>query len=159
MKFHTMEIPGLGVESELQLHAYATATAIPDPSHVCDACRCSLQRWILNPWARPRMVPTSSWILLGFLHPWATMGTPHSLNLKSEYWKWVVLWYKYYTSMKLVVFWPCLQHAEDPGPGIVPAPQQWPKPWEWQYWILNPLNHKGIANEVFHKKLNFKNPV
>ena len=30
-----MEVPGLGVESELQLPAYATATATPDPSHVC----------------------------------------------------------------------------------------------------------------------------
>ena len=27
-----MEVPGLGVESELQLLAHTTATAIPDPS-------------------------------------------------------------------------------------------------------------------------------
>ena len=31
-----MEVPGLGVESELQLLANATATATKDPSHVCD---------------------------------------------------------------------------------------------------------------------------
>ena len=31
-----MEVPGLEVELELQLPAYATATVIPDPSHVCD---------------------------------------------------------------------------------------------------------------------------
>ena len=31
-----MEIPQLGVESELQLPAYATAIARPDPSPVCD---------------------------------------------------------------------------------------------------------------------------
>ena len=31
-----MEIPRLGVESELQLVAYATATAALDPSHVYD---------------------------------------------------------------------------------------------------------------------------
>ena len=30
-----MEVPGLGVESEMQLLAYATATAMHDPSHVC----------------------------------------------------------------------------------------------------------------------------
>ena len=30
-----MEVPRLGVESELQLLAYATATATWDPSHVC----------------------------------------------------------------------------------------------------------------------------
>ena len=29
-----MEAPRLGVESELQLPAYTTATAVPDPSHV-----------------------------------------------------------------------------------------------------------------------------
>ena len=32
---HT-EVPGLGVKSELYLPAYATATAMQDPSHVCD---------------------------------------------------------------------------------------------------------------------------
>ena len=31
-----MEIPGLGVKLELQLPTYATATAIEDPSCVCD---------------------------------------------------------------------------------------------------------------------------
>ena len=31
-----MEIPKLGVESELQLLAYATARAMADLSHVCD---------------------------------------------------------------------------------------------------------------------------
>ena len=31
-----MEVPRLGVTSELQGRAYTTATATPDPSHVCD---------------------------------------------------------------------------------------------------------------------------
>ena len=31
-----MEIPRLGVEQELQLPVYATATATQDLSHVCD---------------------------------------------------------------------------------------------------------------------------
>ena len=31
-----MEVPGLGVKMELQLSAYATATALQDPSQVCD---------------------------------------------------------------------------------------------------------------------------
>ena len=31
-----MEVPRLGVESELQLLAYATATATPDPSHLLE---------------------------------------------------------------------------------------------------------------------------
>ena len=43
-----MEVPRLGVELELQLPAYATATAMPDLSHVCDLHHSSRQRWILN---------------------------------------------------------------------------------------------------------------
>ena len=31
-----MEAPRLGVKWDLQLPAYATATAVPDPSHVCN---------------------------------------------------------------------------------------------------------------------------
>ena len=34
-----MEVPGLGAESELQLWAYATATAMPDLSHICGNAR------------------------------------------------------------------------------------------------------------------------
>ena len=43
-----MEVPRLGVQSELQLPAYATATAMSDPSHICDLHHSSWQRWILN---------------------------------------------------------------------------------------------------------------
>ena len=49
-----MEIPSLGVESELQLPAYATGMATQDPSHICDL-HCSLwQWWILNPLSETR---------------------------------------------------------------------------------------------------------
>ena len=44
-----MEVSSLGVESELQLLAYITATAMPDSSHVCDLHHSSQQHWILNP--------------------------------------------------------------------------------------------------------------
>ena len=43
-----MEVPRLGVKSELQQLAYTTATAMPDPSHVCDLHHSSRQHWILN---------------------------------------------------------------------------------------------------------------
>ena len=33
-----IEFPRLGARSELQLLAYATAMAMPDPSHLCDLC-------------------------------------------------------------------------------------------------------------------------
>ena len=42
-----MEIPRLKVESELQLQAYASATAMPDPSLIWNLRCSSWQRWIL----------------------------------------------------------------------------------------------------------------
>ena len=44
-----MEIPRLGFESELQSWAYATATAMWDPSCICDLHHGSWQCQILNP--------------------------------------------------------------------------------------------------------------
>ena len=44
-----MEVSRLGVESELQMLAYATATATQDLSCVCNLHHSSLQRRILNP--------------------------------------------------------------------------------------------------------------
>ena len=49
-----MEVPRLGVESELQLPAYATATATPDPSCVCDLHHSLRQCSILNPLGKDR---------------------------------------------------------------------------------------------------------
>ena len=44
-----VEVPRLGVLSELPLQAYAIAAATWDPSCVCNLCHTSLQCWILNP--------------------------------------------------------------------------------------------------------------
>ena len=44
-----MEVPRLGVESELQLLAYTTATATQDPSNICNLHHGSRQCLILNP--------------------------------------------------------------------------------------------------------------
>ena len=44
-----MEVPRLGVESELQLPAYTTATAMQDPSSICDLHCSSWQHQMLNP--------------------------------------------------------------------------------------------------------------
>ena len=44
-----MEVPKLGVELELQLPTYTTATAMWDPSGVCELHHSSRQRWSLNP--------------------------------------------------------------------------------------------------------------
>ena len=44
-----MEIPSLGVKSELQLPAYTTATATQDLSRICDLHDRSRQHQIFNP--------------------------------------------------------------------------------------------------------------
>ena len=49
-----MEVPRLGVELELQLLVYTTATAIADLNHICDLHRSSQQCWILNPLSEAR---------------------------------------------------------------------------------------------------------
>ena len=49
-----MEVPRLGVKSELQLPASTTATATQDPSCVFDLHHSSRQQWILNPLSRAR---------------------------------------------------------------------------------------------------------
>ena len=49
-----MEVPRLGVESELELQAYTTARAMPDPSPVCNLHHSSRQRWILNALSKAR---------------------------------------------------------------------------------------------------------
>ena len=49
-----MEVPRLGVESELQLPAYTTAIATQDPSCIWDLYHSSQQHWILNPLSRAR---------------------------------------------------------------------------------------------------------
>ena len=49
-----MEVPRLGVELELQLAAYTTATAMQDPSLVCNRHHSSQQHQILNPLSKAR---------------------------------------------------------------------------------------------------------
>ena len=49
-----MEVPRLGVSSELQPPTSTTATATPDPSHVCDLHHSSRQCHILNPLSKAK---------------------------------------------------------------------------------------------------------
>ena len=61
-----MEAPRQGVKPELQLAAYTTATATPDPSRICDLHHSSWQCRILNPLSETRdqtrnlLVPSQS---------------------------------------------------------------------------------------------------
>ena len=71
-----MEVPKLGVELELQLPAYTTATATRDLSHICDIHHSSWQGQIPNPVNETRdqtciLIDTSQ---IQFQS--ATMGTP-----------------------------------------------------------------------------------
>ena len=59
----------LGVELELQLLAYTTATAT-----VTYAAACSKARSLTH-WARPGIRPAFSWILVRFLTRWTRTGT------------------------------------------------------------------------------------
>ena len=56
----------LGVQSELQLPAYATATAMPDLSRICDLCHSSSQWQILDPLSGARdrtcILMDTSWV-------------------------------------------------------------------------------------------------
>ena len=56
-----MEVPRLGVESELQLLAYTAAIAMQDLSCVCSLHQTSQQLWILNPLSKAR---DPTWVLI-----------------------------------------------------------------------------------------------
>ena len=49
-----MEVPRLGVKSELHLLAYTTTAATPDLSHICNLYHSSQQHWIFNPLSKAR---------------------------------------------------------------------------------------------------------
>ena len=72
-----MEVPKLGVESELQLPASTTAIAMQDPSHVCDVHHSSCQCQILNPLSEARdqihILMDINWVCFY----WAMTGTPY----------------------------------------------------------------------------------
>ena len=70
-----MEVPRLGIESELQLPAHTMATAMWDPSHICTLHHSSQKCQILNPLSgardRTHILMDTSWICFCC----TTMGT------------------------------------------------------------------------------------
>ena len=61
------KFPWLGVELELQLPAYATATAKQDLSCICDLHMALGNTGSLTHWIRLGIELTSSWIIVGFI--------------------------------------------------------------------------------------------
>ena len=78
-----MEVPRLGVESELQLPVYTTATATRDPSHVCDLHHSSRQRWILNPLSGARDRTRNLIVPSRICFPCSITGTPKKLIFRT----------------------------------------------------------------------------
>ena len=62
-----LDVPRLGVESELQLLAYTTATATQNPSCIFELHHSSLQCQICNPLNGARDPSETSCILVGFV--------------------------------------------------------------------------------------------
>ena len=77
-----MEVSRLGVKSELQLPAYTTHTATPDPSLMCNLHHSSRQHQILNPLSEAGdqtcILMDATWIC----YCWDKMGTPKWLQFK-----------------------------------------------------------------------------
>ena len=71
-----------GSQATGQIRAYATATATPDPSCLCDLHHNSGQCWILNPLGKARdwtcILMDVSWVLCH----WTIMGTPTWIFLR-----------------------------------------------------------------------------
>ena len=73
-----IEVSRLGIEWGLQLLAYVTNTATPDPNRICNLHHGSWQRQILNPLSKAgfwtHVFMDTTWVP----YHWATMGTPES---------------------------------------------------------------------------------
>ena len=86
-----MEIPRLGVKSELQLPAYTIATTTADPSCVCNLHHSSQQCWMLNPLSKARdsahVLMDTSWVHC----LWATTGTLAFLYYDILFWNYFII--------------------------------------------------------------------
>ena len=114
-----MEGPRLGVESKLQLLAYASAAAMLDLSHICDLHHSLWQHRILNPLGKARdqthILMDTSQVLNPLSHNGnSCLQTFLSIFLNTLYWKWfdfqIVIIFFYYRYILFIlfyfIFWP-----------------------------------------------------
>ena len=80
---HT-EVPRLGVQSELQLPACTTATAMPDPSCICDLHHSLWQHQILNPLSEVRDRTPNLMVSSRIPFRCAMTGTPSIVSYLTE---------------------------------------------------------------------------
>ena len=73
-----MEVPRLGVQSQLQLLAYTTGTQ--DLSHVCNLHYSSRQHWILNPLGEARDLTHNLMIPSQIHFPCSMKGTLNCMH-------------------------------------------------------------------------------
>ena len=141
-----MEIPRPRDELELQLPAYATATAVPDPSRVCNLHHSSQQHQILNLLSKARDQTRN---LMGPSNSLTTVPRQELLVL------FVFIFYLFFVFLGLH-----LKHMEVPRLGIklelqppayttATATQDLSQVCNLhhssqQHWILNPLSRPGI---------------
>ena len=85
-----MEVPRLGVKSELQLLAYTTATAMPDPTCVCDLHHSSWHHQILNPLSEGRDGTCNLMVTSQIHFSCSTTGTPKKY-LRSYFMKYKII--------------------------------------------------------------------
>ena len=86
-----MEVPRLGVESELQLPVYTTDTATQDPSHICGLYHSSRQCQSLNPLSEARDRTHNLTVPSRIHFCWAMMGTPYLYHFNWSF-QITVLW-------------------------------------------------------------------
>ena len=96
-----MEVPRLGVELEQYLPAYTIASAMPDPSHVCDLHHSSQQFQILNPLREARDQTQVLMHTRQVRYFWAMIETP-----SLYFWKIVLLGIEFLVnSLFISAFW------------------------------------------------------
>ena len=81
-----MEIPRLGVESELQLLAYTIATATSYPSASSTHTTAHGNAGSLTSWARPEIEPETLWFLLRFVSAAPRRELQNTSTLKTSQW-------------------------------------------------------------------------
>ena len=79
-----MEVPRLGVLSELQLLAYAKATAMHDPSHVFDIYHSLWQHQVLNPMREARDQTQNLMVPNQICFHCTMMGTPDLFSYRKN---------------------------------------------------------------------------